>query len=49
MEMCHDQNVAEDRINIANNSYENAGTFKYLGSVLLEQNHNHEEIKQTRT
>ena len=35
-----------DRINRANNSYEKVGNFKqYLGSILIDQNHAHEEIK----
>ena len=37
--------VANEHIRIGNHSYDNVKTFKYLGSLLINQNSIHEEIK----
>ena len=37
--------IANEHIKIGNNSYEKLKNFKYLGSLLKNQNSIHEEIK----
>ena len=37
--------IANAHINLGSNSYEKVKTFKYLGSLLKNQNSIHEEIK----
>ena len=37
--------IANEHIKIGNNSYEKVKTFKYLGSLLTNQNAVHKEIK----
>ena len=37
--------IQNERITLGSNSYEKVNTFKYLGSLLANQNYIHEEIK----
>jgi hypothetical protein len=41
---CHRGKLAIEYITVGSNSYEKAKTFKYLGSLLTNQNSVHEEI-----
>ena len=41
----HRSMIANEHINIGSNSYEKVKTFKYLGSLLTNQNSIQEEIK----
>jgi hypothetical protein len=46
MNMSHHQNSGQNQnIRIANESFENVATFKYLGTTLTSQNDIHDEIK----
>ena len=46
MEIAHHRGmIANENINIDSNSYEKVKTFKYLGSLLTNQNFVQEEIK----
>ena len=42
---CHRDMIGNEHIKIGNNSYERVNTFKYLGSLLTNQNSIQEEIK----
>ena len=37
--------MTNDHIRISSNSYEKVKTFKYLGSLLMNQNYIHEKIE----
>ena len=41
--------ITNAHVKIGSNSYENVKTFKHLGSLLINQNYIHEEIKRRLT
>jgi hypothetical protein len=48
MAMCRYQNSGQNQnIRIANESFENVATFKYVGTTLTNQNDSHDGIKST--
>jgi hypothetical protein len=48
MLMSHSQKIGQKHsIKIANRSFEDVAKFKYLGTILTDQNYMHEEIKST--
>jgi hypothetical protein len=47
MLLSHQQNVGQNRfIKIANRSFENVSQFKYLGTIVTNQNLIHEQIRR---
>jgi hypothetical protein len=42
---CHPNSGQNQNIRVANESFENVATFKYLGTTLINQNDFHDEIK----
>jgi hypothetical protein len=42
---CHPNSEQNQNIRIANESFENVTKFKYLGTILTDQNYIHNEIK----
>jgi hypothetical protein len=42
---CHRRMIANDHIRVGSNSYKKVKTFKYLRSLLTNQNSTHDEIK----
>jgi hypothetical protein len=46
MIMSHHPNSGQNQnIRIANESFENVATFKYLGTILTDQNDTHDEVR----